>query len=202
MRCAACRPSRLRRRAVGANSWGLCEAGRRFCSLRDIFARQAAQRIDVRHALVFASLCYIPIAVRYAIDGFEETFPAWLLTAGFCILVEACVLSALDPEGCGRKPGAHVSLLARGLGDTRRRLRLPKHGTHRRCSRYGKLWSVLADLWLGRRLAAGRRGHRRGRGTHHRMATGPAVGTRPALLLRDPVAQGVTYHRRGSLPPR
>jgi len=69
-----------------------------------VFARQIVQRAGVGHALIFGATCFLPVTGRYAVDGgFGADYFAWVSAAAIYIMLQATVLTLLDPTAW-RKP--------------------------------------------------------------------------------------------------
>jgi len=66
-----------------------------------IFARQAVQRVALPSGLIFSAVCFVPVTLRYALDssGFNATYPTWVCTAAIYIVLQALLLTAIDPGG-------------------------------------------------------------------------------------------------------
>jgi hypothetical protein len=70
-----------------------------------IFAGQAVRRVSVLHGLVFGIICFVPVTVRYGLEGFDPTFFAWISAAAIYVLLQAALFIGLDPHGW-RQPWA------------------------------------------------------------------------------------------------
>jgi hypothetical protein len=65
-----------------------------------IFARQAVRRVSLRHGLVFGAACFVPVTLRYALDsGFDASYPTWVCTAAIYLVLQALLLTGIDPGG-------------------------------------------------------------------------------------------------------
>lgn len=65
-----------------------------------IFARQAVQRVSLWHGLIFGAMCFVPVTLRYALDGgFDSTYPTWVCTAAIYLVLQALLLTGIDPGG-------------------------------------------------------------------------------------------------------
>lgn len=68
-----------------------------------IFARQIVQHASLRHGLVFGVACFVPVTVCYLWFSWGFDFYwTWVSTAAIYILMQAVLLTFLDPTGWRR----------------------------------------------------------------------------------------------------
>lgn len=72
-----------------------------------LFARQIVQRVSLRHATVFAAVCFAGTCTAVLLDATWDVYLAWLITAAVYILLQALGLTILD-FAHWRRPRASV----------------------------------------------------------------------------------------------
>lgn len=79
-----------------------------------VFARQAVQRVSVGRALIFGGICFLPVTARYALEGFDASYFAWVSAAAIYIVLQAALFILLDPTGWRRPLSTFAFWLAIG----------------------------------------------------------------------------------------